>query len=229
MANRKGDLETESSHPVQTKAARGIWEAMVDIIALPVARLLFALGVPANAVTAMSLFVVLLAAAIVLAIEGNVGMIIGAAVYQLGFVLDCIDGKLARARGGGGPVGQVLDLSVDRFGVAVYMAALVIRPGNLSPVLVFASMTWLGLLCVSTVHVLLRPDRAALITSQSKETRAGILKRLKLRLFPVGDVEAVMFAVFIGPLVGYLFEGIIVSCAMFLLRSIIEWYLYWRE
>lgn len=51
-------------------------------------------------------------------------LLVGAALYHLGFVLDCMDGKIARLRGTGSMLGSWLDFLLDRVRVFVCVVAL---------------------------------------------------------------------------------------------------------
>jgi hypothetical protein len=51
-------------------------------------------------------------------------LVVGALLYHVSFVLDCIDGKLARVKGTGSVFGMWLDFTFDRYRVWVCAAAL---------------------------------------------------------------------------------------------------------
>lgn len=51
-------------------------------------------------------------------------LIAGAAAYHVAFVLDCVDGKLARLTGTGSVLGQWLDFMLDRIAVTICAVAL---------------------------------------------------------------------------------------------------------
>jgi len=68
-------------------------------LSIPVTAVLLPLGVSANAVTYFGI-VVCLAAAALMAAGGRAAVIAGAALFNLFAVLDCVDGNVARVRGG---------------------------------------------------------------------------------------------------------------------------------
>lgn len=97
---------------------------LVDPLA---ARLILPLAnrtnVTPNQVSFASFGVGLLAA--VAFLQGHhAALVVGALLYHLSFVLDCIDGKIARLKGTGSVFGMWLDYSFDRYRVLVCTAAL---------------------------------------------------------------------------------------------------------
>lgn len=72
----------------------------------------------------LAAFTVTIGAAAAFALGTRWWLVLGAAVYHAGFVLDCMDGKLARLRGSSSPLGQWLDFMLDRVGVTICAVAL---------------------------------------------------------------------------------------------------------
>ena len=68
-----------------------------------------------NQVTFVSLAVYVVAMALLVGLPGYAGLLIAVAVLQLSYVLDCVDGQLARLRGTMSPVGAYLDFLMDEF------------------------------------------------------------------------------------------------------------------
>ncbi len=68
-------------------------------LSIPLSAVALALGASANAVTYFGI-VVCLAAAALMAAGGRAAVIAGAALFNLFAVLDCVDGNVARVRGG---------------------------------------------------------------------------------------------------------------------------------
>lgn len=86
-------------------------------VARPLAAVLIPLLAPTritpNQVTFASLVVFLAAVAVMVKWHGHLGLIVAAVVLELSYVLDCVDGQLARLRGTSSPVGAHLDFLMD--------------------------------------------------------------------------------------------------------------------
>ena len=80
-----------------------------------------------NQVTFLSIFTALGAAALLVLWPGWAGLMAGALVLQLSYVLDCADGQLARLRGISSPVGHLLDFLMDEIKAFVVLAAVSTR------------------------------------------------------------------------------------------------------
>lgn len=55
------------------------------------------------------------------------GLVVSVAIYQLAYILDCVDGMLARVRGGGSPVGHLFDFLLDELKAVILLAAVTAR------------------------------------------------------------------------------------------------------
>jgi phosphatidylglycerophosphate synthase len=66
-----------------------------------------------NQVTFASLLLFAAAMAVLVLVPGWKGLLIGVALVELSYVLDCVDGQLARLRGTSTPVGAHLDFLMD--------------------------------------------------------------------------------------------------------------------
>jgi phosphatidylglycerophosphate synthase len=84
-------------------------------------------SVTPNQITFASLAVFVVAAAILVALPGWSGLLIAVAVIELSYVLDCVDGQLARLRGTSSPVGAHLDFLMDELKAFLLVAATGIR------------------------------------------------------------------------------------------------------
>lgn len=80
-----------------------------------------------NQITFASLFVFAGAVAILLAIPGHLGLLLGVLVIELSYVLDCVDGQLARLRGTSSPVGAHLDFLMDELKAFLLVATCGVR------------------------------------------------------------------------------------------------------
>lgn len=80
-----------------------------------------------NQVTLLTLLV-FLAGALLLALVPSSGALIGAAVIiEFSYVLDCVDGQLARLKGTSSPVGAHLDFLMDEIKAFMLVAAVGVR------------------------------------------------------------------------------------------------------
>lgn len=77
-----------------------------------------------NQITFLSLFTSLLSAATLLFWRDRVGLGVSAALVYLAFVLDCVDGQLARITGKTSVVGSYLDFLVDEIKAVTLIAAI---------------------------------------------------------------------------------------------------------
>jgi hypothetical protein len=66
-----------------------------------------------NQITLLSLVVFLAAAALMVLLPGRSGLVTAVVVLELSYVLDCVDGQLARLRGQSSPVGAHFDFLMD--------------------------------------------------------------------------------------------------------------------
>src|SRR5690349_25078599 len=77
---------------------------MAAVLLVPLQRS----SVTPNQVTFASLVVFAAAVAILVAMPGHRGLLLGVLVIELSYVLDCVDGQLARLRGTSSPIGAHL-------------------------------------------------------------------------------------------------------------------------
>lgn len=133
---------------------------------------------------------------------------LGAVLYQVAFLFDCVDGKLARYKGMSSPVGAFLDWMLDR-SMDVYAAiTLAIGAyrvsGDAAPLL--AGLVWLGLFCVRYLmvqrrHVLLGFGQEPRESVREGLARKGIGRRWmdfcrRHRLYPVPSNIEILLATF---------------------------------
>jgi phosphatidylglycerophosphate synthase len=109
----------------RTKKPKDIlWNRLVArplaaVLLVPLART----RVAPNQVTFASLAVFVAAAALLVGLPGWAGLIVAVAVLELSYVLDCVDGQLARLRGTSSPVGAHLDFLMDELKAFLLVAA----------------------------------------------------------------------------------------------------------
>lgn len=80
-----------------------------------------------NQVTFLSAAVAAGAAAMLIALPGHGWLIAAALVFELSFVLDCVDGQLARLRKTASPVGHLLDFLMDELKALFMFGAVAVR------------------------------------------------------------------------------------------------------
>lgn len=81
-----------------------------------------------NQVTFLATAVCAAACAIIALTPGSwAGLVIGAAVFELSFVLDCVDGMLARLKKIASPLGHLLDFLMDELKATMVFGAVAIR------------------------------------------------------------------------------------------------------
>lgn len=109
----------------RTKKPKDIlWNRLVArplaaVLLVPVAKT----RVAPNQVTFASLAVFVASAALLVGLPGWTGLLIAVAVLELSYVLDCVDGQLARLRGTSSPVGAHLDFLMDELKAFMLVAA----------------------------------------------------------------------------------------------------------
>ncbi|MEP6652498.1 MAG: CDP-alcohol phosphatidyltransferase family protein [Myxococcales bacterium] len=81
-------------------------------------------AVTPNQVTLATLVVFAAAAAIIALSPGWTGLLVGAALLEFAYVLDCVDGQLARLRGTSTPIGAHLDFLMDELKAFLLVAAV---------------------------------------------------------------------------------------------------------
>jgi phosphatidylglycerophosphate synthase len=80
-----------------------------------------------NQVTFLATFVALLSCALFIAVPGWGGALLGALVFELSFVLDCVDGQLARIRKTASTIGHHLDFLMDEIKAFFVFGAITVR------------------------------------------------------------------------------------------------------
>lgn len=145
-------------------------------------------------------------------------LVVGALVYQLSFLLDCMDGKLAKVRGEANPWGGFYDVAADtvRFAACFVGLAVAVLPEPpetwqialvaLYPVARFA------VFALGTARPGDAPREASLELDASA---AAILRAAPSRLTAPGttvDNETIAFTV--GPLLGFPLAGLAVAAVV---------------
>jgi phosphatidylglycerophosphate synthase len=161
MLGEIADAYRKTRKPRDILWNRFVARPLAAVLLVPLART----RVTPNQVTFATL-VVFVAGAAMLALCPGYGALVGAvAVLELSYVLDCVDGQLARMKSMSSPVGAHLDFLMDEIKAFVLVAAVAIRLWRGT-----ASAQWLiegllGLVAVATAISLTtfvrRPEYAA--------------------------------------------------------------------
>jgi phosphatidylglycerophosphate synthase len=102
---------------------RFVARPLAAVVLVPLART----SVTPNQVTLATL-VVFVAGAVLMALKPGYGALVGgAAILEASYVLDCVDGQLARLKGTSSPIGAHLDFLMDELKAFVLVAAVAIR------------------------------------------------------------------------------------------------------
>ncbi len=123
LPGRIADIYRRTSKPKDI-----LWNRLV---ARPIAALVLAplqhTRISPNQVTLASLVVFAGAAALMAFLPGHRGLLLAVAVLEFSYVLDCVDGQLARLRGTSTPVGAHLDFLMDELKAFLLVAAAGVR------------------------------------------------------------------------------------------------------
>lgn len=111
---------------IENRLQRKSWWAMLFI--LPIARRLSLFfinrtGISPNAITLGS-FIFVVGAAIAFSSGSYTGMIIGAILFEINYLFDCVDGTVARVKQLGTPLGAYLDPVLDRWRIVILSLSL---------------------------------------------------------------------------------------------------------
>lgn len=181
----------------------------------------------------LSGFVVAAGAAVAFAQASTWGLVVGAVLFHLSFVLDCVDGKLARLRGSGTPAGAWLDYVFDRLRILACAVGLFggqhaasgddIYLWLLTVVIASDMLRYLNALQMAQM----RDDMAGRLTADAAEQvdvyadvrsrmsalsrLRDLLKRARIRPHVFGGIEYQMFVFILGPVVGQVVAVTIVS------------------
>lgn len=142
------------------------------------------------------------------------GLMVGALLFHVSFVLDCMDGKIARLNGTGTTFGSWLDYIFDRLRVLACTVALFGGQYQLTEDFIYI---WLGgaalfmdmfrglnNLQMNQVWAQIRggeaPNGVDSDEDGSKSSLRGFLARHRLRPHLFGGIEMMMFVFIIGPI-----------------------------
>ena len=187
-----------------------------------------------NTVTLFStIFTVL--AAISFSLGDNIYLICGGVLYTIGYMLDCVDGKLARLTSNKSILGGLFDKTSDRWGAFLLSVGLIYGQfiKDLDPMYV-----WLGLIFLFaklsyliTIEFTNGIDKKYVKKlelenktkkSQSKlEKFRDIFKKKRLTIFPGVEADVIVFL--IAPIFGFIKIGLIIGSAILFLVEIAKY------
>jgi phosphatidylglycerophosphate synthase len=217
VTSAEAEVPVAAAPTVRVKERDAVWTVYaVDPLAAPlVARLKSSRAVTPNRLTAMSVLVALGAGAVF-----ALGPLwIGALLFQLSFLLDCMDGKLAALRGERDPSGALHDTIGDclRFtGAGAGLAVGLHTHGDLASSVVAAYVgIRYAVLTVAEARPVQNPRAAISLPARF----TSLLRSAPRRSAPPGttvDTEAVAFT--LGPLIGLPVAAVAVAAAVDLLH-----------
>lgn len=123
MLSRIREAYRRTSKPTDILWNRFVARPLAAIVIVPLERT----RVTPNQITLASLFVFLFAAALLILLPGQQGLLTAVVVIELSYVLDCADGQLARLRGTSSPIGAHFDFLMDELKAFVLVAATAAR------------------------------------------------------------------------------------------------------
>jgi phosphatidylglycerophosphate synthase len=171
-------------------------------------------------------------------------LVCGAFLYEFGFLLDTVDGKLSRLLGKSSRFGAFLDIYLDSINFSINLFALVLGQFRLHGKAKFLIVGMIYLF----LHLVQLLNKYIGITTLGQDFKksfygdyddaggGGLLKRIKrvfakrrlsLILFSTVEGEAVIF--FFGPITGYVFEAIVFSALLISVFFILKSILYLRS
>ncbi|NMO57383.1 CDP-alcohol phosphatidyltransferase family protein [Actinoplanes sp. TBRC 11911] len=167
-----------------------------------------------NRLTALAA-VVGLGAAACFAGQSRGWLVLGAVLFHLGFVADCVAGRIARLRGGGSLFGAWFDFMFDR--VRAVLCALALMGGQYrrtgetvfvwlaALVIALDLLRYLNAGQMSRIRAVMRADPGYPTGERAGRDRVTAwLRRRRIRVHLVSGVEFEMFVFVVAPLTGWI-------------------------
>jgi len=175
-----------------------------------------------NQVTLSAVVVAVISAAMMVLLPGYWGLLGAVIVFELSYVLDCVDGMLARWRGIQSTPGHLLDFLMDEIKAFVILAAVSVRLWRDRHDDLFLLLGILGLVALASGIALTTFIRRPEIAGPAKEAAAPAPRSLVKRA--VGVVESfakflihypsyIWLAAAVGHIEGYLYPYLAVNVA----------------
>ena len=205
---------------LRVKERDAVWTAYaIDPLAAPlVAGVRARRFVTPNRLTVASTLVAL-AAAVAFAVGP---LLVGAVLFQLSFLLDCMDGKLAAARGERNPNGALFDVISDCIRLAACAAGLAVGLRDEADVAAVLVTAYVGIRFAVLTVAEARPGVAPRGTMTLPATAGAFLRAAPRRSGLPGttvDTEAVAFT--LGPALGLPAAGLAIAAAVDLLHLLV--------
>lgn len=146
-----------------------------------------------NQITFLSMAVAVAGFALLLALPGAPGLILGVLGIELAYVLDCVDGQLARVTGRTSAVGGELDFLMDEFKAYLLVAAIAGRwhlhdgGGALALWVGLGTLVIIGLALASTRFI--RTPEYAEATGTARQKHGESAAAARSRKSPLWPVE----------------------------------------
>jgi phosphatidylglycerophosphate synthase len=232
VGRSRGAIQHEVGRVIQIKRRDAWWTVFViDPLAAPLVQALRdKRWITPNRISAASAVLAAVSAACFAAGQ----LVAGGLVFQLSFLLDCMDGKLARAQGRRDPLGPLADVASDAIRVAFCSTGLAIALARDGELVVDGVPLAAALVCLYVgtrvgVAAIAAARPTAGISSSTEERPLVVAPRTKalLRAAPrrasapgtTVDTEAVAFT--IGPLVGLPVLALAVSVTIDLTYAVV--------
>jgi phosphatidylglycerophosphate synthase len=120
---RIAEVYRRTSKPKDLLWNRFVARPLAAMLVVPLERT----TITPNQVTLATLAVFALAATIIALVPGWTALLMGVGILELAYVLDCVDGQLARLRGASTPIGAHLDFLMDELKAFLLVAAVGVR------------------------------------------------------------------------------------------------------
>ncbi|MBA2311254.1 MAG: CDP-alcohol phosphatidyltransferase family protein [Actinobacteria bacterium] len=215
-------MSQTSELPVGAKSRDYWWTVFaVDPIALPLTRALArSRSLSPDAVTAISVALGL-PTGFAFATGTRAGLVVGALLFYVSFLLDCVDGKLARALGTSSPRGMVLDELGDGARRASASAGLAVYLWRVEGGAQFWFAVAYGFMAFYFA-LISGETRTEPATSTGSKWTAALARRRLLPTPGTPDVAAIVFV--IGPLTTLVVPALIVGDTLFFVAILLTVY-----
>jgi phosphatidylglycerophosphate synthase len=198
--------------------------------AAAIVALLAGSRVTPNQITLGAFFVAMAAAAILVAVPGYLGLVLGIVVFELSYVLDCADGMLARWRGVQSTPGHLLDFLMDEIKAFVILAAVSIRLWRAHDQDHFLLIGVGGLVCLATGIAITtfqrRPEIAPPTDEPGPAPAPSLVRRAigwveRLAKLLIHYPSYILFAALAGRIELYLYPYVVVN-AVYAARALLS-------
>lgn len=184
-----------------------LWTVLIiDPIAIPLTWVFAKYpNISPNVLTLFSLFLGI-TSAYFFSLGKHEYLILGAIIFQLSFLFDCIDGKLARATNRETEIGKKLEFIRDKTTHMLNLAALTYGQYTLSQDIriIYASFVYFALLFIYWLLY-----RSPLFKKYDINNNFLTFKRINL--LPT-SVETMAIIFFLAPLFNKIYEGLVIAC-----------------